>query len=121
MSNVIGISDSSNLPLVNSFHGPYGALASAFVTKLSADGSTVLYGTHYGGTGYTEGHAIALGPAGNIFIAGVTAATNLPAVNSYQPMHRGGVYDMWVAKFSLSGTTLDYSTYPEAPTTTSPR
>ena len=118
---VIGLSDSSNLPLVNSFHGPYGAVASAFVTKLSADGSTVLYGTHYGGTGYTEGHAIALGPAGNIFIAGVTAATNLPAVNSYQPMHRGGVYDMWVAKFSLSGTTLDYSTYPEAPTTTSPR
>ena len=108
---VVGISDSTNLPLVNPYHGPYGGPSSAFVTKLSADGSTVLYGTHYGGSGYTEGHSIALGPAGNIFIAGVTAATNLPPVNAYQPMHRGGVYDMWVAKFSLSGAALDYATY----------
>ena len=57
----------------------------AFVTKISADGSQLLYSTYFGenpetgGRSWTIANAIALAPHGDVYIAGWTEASRLPA------------------------------------------
>ncbi len=56
----------------------------AFVTKVSADGSTILYSTYLGGDGDDLGAGIAVDSHGDAFVAGITDSDNFPAVNAYQ-------------------------------------
>ena len=44
----------------------------AFVTKLDASGSSLVYSTYLGGTGETDGGPIALDSAGDAYVTGVT-------------------------------------------------
>ena len=48
------------------------------LTKVSADGKSILYSTHIGGGGAEIGLGIALGPTGNIYITGSTSSTDYP-------------------------------------------
>jgi hypothetical protein len=115
---VVGFTFSSDFPLVTPFQTAQSH-SDAFVTKINANGSAMLYSTLFGGSaaggglGEDSATGIALGPAGNIFIVGLTNSANLPIVNGFQPT-RGGTgsdYDLFVAKFNLAGSALDYSTY----------
>ena len=90
----------------------------AFLVKLNPAGNSLLYSTFFGGALDDRGTAIALDPAGNIYIAGNTLSTNLPVTSgALQPSYKGGNTtdiisdgDIFVAKFSTSGTLM-YSTY----------
>src|SRR5258708_27149769 len=89
-----------------------GAVPHAFVAKLSADGSTVLYNTYLAGTGQdTEfGYAVAVDASGNAFVTGKTFSTTFPVVNPAQRSPGGGG-DAFVVKLGPDGSTLLYSTY----------
>ena len=50
----------------------------AFVTKFSADGSTLLYSTYLGGTNEDVANGIAIDTAGNAYITGTTLSPNFP-------------------------------------------
>ena len=86
----------------------------AFVTKLNADGSQLLYSTYVPGTGRATG--IAIDSAGNAYIAGATSSDNLPTVNAYQTTRKNAsAINTFVCKIAPpSGgnpTALLYSTY----------
>jgi uncharacterized protein (TIGR03437 family) len=98
--------------------------SSAFVTKLSPDGSNIVYSTFlsghpsmaplplttlFGGS-QTEATAIALDPAGNIVVAGGTRSSDFPVVNPAQASNAGAA-DAFVAVISADGSRLNYSTY----------
>ena len=52
---------------------------SAFITKLSPDGSALVYSTYLGGDfGYNQVRAIALDEAGNAYVAGQTTSNSFP-------------------------------------------
>src|SRR5580658_7849725 len=57
---VTGFTLSSDFPLVNAFQGQFGGYADAFVTKISTDGTKVLYSSFLGGAGYDVANAIAV-------------------------------------------------------------
>jgi hypothetical protein len=82
----------------------------AFVTKLDANGQHV-FSTYLGGSAGESGRAIALDPAGNIYVAGSTSSPDFPRVHPVQPSppdpFRG---DGFVAKLDPSGSALLYST-----------
>jgi Beta-propeller repeat len=50
----------------------------AYVAELSADGSTLLYGTYLGGADSDNANDIALGPAGSVYVTGQTMSTDFP-------------------------------------------
>ena len=84
----------------------------AFLTKFSADGSTLLFSTYIGSTGIDQSNSIALGPDGSIYIGGFTYSTAFPTVNAFQvsqpsPVGKSG----FVTRFAASGASLIYSTY----------
>jgi uncharacterized protein (TIGR03437 family) len=94
----------------------------AFVLKLSADGSTVLYATFLGGSNEDAATAIAVDSAGQVYITGATASADFPlANNSAQSKFGGRLFDFenppywfgdaFVAKLDPKGATLIYSTY----------
>jgi hypothetical protein len=82
----------------------------AFVTKLSADGQSMVFSTFLSGTDWDLADSLALDGADNIFVGGETASTDFPVRNAYQSHYGGGPYDAFVTEFNSSGE-LVYSTY----------
>jgi hypothetical protein len=88
-----------------------GTCASAFVTKLNALGTRVLYSSYLGGHGTQSGEGIALNPSGNAFVVGQTDAKDFPTTaGSAQPVP-AGAQDAFVVQVSSSGSHLNYSTF----------
>jgi hypothetical protein len=63
-----------------------------------------------GGTNYSEALGIAVGAQGNIFVAGITLATDFPTTSAAQSAYKGSG-DAFVAKLNTTGTAFLYSTY----------
>ncbi len=84
----------------------------AFVVKLSADGSKLLYSTLIGGTkdDYTMG--VALDRSDNPYIVGYTTHTGSYPVSddAIQKVHNGK-YDAFITKFDSTCSNILYSTY----------
>ena len=112
---VTGGTNSTNFPTVNALQPTTGDTADAFVTKLNAAGSTLLYSTYLGGSSGDQGYDIAVDSAGNAYVTGFTSSTNFPIANALQPTFGGGtiIYssDAFVTKLNAAGSTLLYSTY----------
>jgi hypothetical protein len=110
---ITGTTYSGDFPVTtDAFQPSIGAsqTADAFVTKLSPDGQTLVYGTFLGGSGDDEARGIEIDAAGNLFIGGQTNSFDFPVQNALQPQI-GGSWDAFVVKLSADGTTLIYSTY----------
>ena len=106
---VTGELSSTNFPTKNAFQASYGGGSlDAFVTKLDATGSSLVYSTYLGGGFIDEGKAIAVDPAGDALIAGLTQG-GLPTKSALQATF-GGVTDGFVTKLDASGGAL-YSTF----------
>jgi Beta-propeller repeat len=113
---ISGTTASSDFPMVSPYQGTYPGASSAFLTKISPDGSSLLYSTYFGGNGYGVSVALAVDGSGNMIIAGYTTSTNLPVANAYQASvsaNLGGVFGTYgfLTKFSPDGSSLAYSTY----------
>lgn len=87
-----------------------GNLEDAFVSKVSADGSTLLYTTYLGGTGSDTGEDVAVDAAGRAYVTGATRSADFPVVNAVQPTLAGN-FDAFVARLSAAGDSLVFSTY----------
>jgi len=90
---VTGWTQSANFPPATSTTAPQeliGGFYDAFVSKLSADGQTLLYRTFLGGSDLEHGLGIAVDTAGNAYITGWTSSTNFPVVNPLQRTYAGG-------------------------------
>jgi len=96
----------TDFPLVHPVQG-YGGDWDAFVTKLSASGSTILFSTFLGGSGedaQTEAH-ITTDPYGNAYVTGQTVSSDFPVTRGTVP----GGDSVYVAKFDAAGGRLSYS------------
>src|SRR6185295_8448630 len=58
-----------------------GGCFDAFVAKLNASGSALVYSTYLGGTGDDEARGVAVDSAGNAYVAGKTSSTNFPTTS----------------------------------------
>ncbi|HTN71719.1 MAG TPA: hypothetical protein VMO00_11575, partial [Methylomirabilota bacterium] len=88
--------------------GPGEGIRGAWLGKLSADGSRLLFGTYTGSTSPTacpRTHAVVQDRGGKLFIGVV--ATNWPVTpGAYQTKYHGGRGDFALAKFSPLGSLL---------------
>lgn len=109
---VTGYTDSDNFPLHSQFISTFqGGGRDAFVTKIKADGTSLLYSTYLGGSGWDMAHGIALDAAGNAYVTGETTSPNFPIIHWLVHNYKGE-QDGFVAKFaSLTAGWPDYSTY----------
>jgi hypothetical protein len=110
---VTGRTAASSFPVANAFQGTSGGSFDAFVTRLHPTGSRLIFSTYLGGSSADEANGIAVGPAGNVVVAGVTNSMDFPTTaDAFQPAHAGGSsQDGFVTKLRVNGSSLVYSTY----------
>jgi hypothetical protein len=122
---VTGFTQLPNFPTVNAFQAQNrgnpdgtGAGGNAFVAKLSADGSSLIYSTYLGGTGgEDQATGIAVDPGGSAYVTGWTDSTDFPTENPFQAINYaciggcGNGINTFVTKFSPEGSSLVYSSY----------
>jgi hypothetical protein len=82
-----------------------GGVVDAYVAELSADGSTLLYGTYLGGGDSDNANDLALGPAGSVYVTGQTMSTDFPTTPGAFDQIRNGPpqvssQDAFVAKLT---------------------
>jgi hypothetical protein len=118
---VTGDTSSTNFPTTpGAFQttlGGGGFTTNAFVTKLNATGTALVYSTYLGGSGLSEfgdrGTGIAVDAAGNAYVTGLTESSSFPTTPGAFQTHLGGsgAENAFVTKLNTSGTALVYSTY----------
>ena len=113
---VTGGTTSSDFPVVNPYQGSLTGLFNGFLSKVSADGSSLLYSTYLGGSSSDVPSTIAIDNVGSVLVGGYTFSTNFPVVNAYQATvspNQGGLFGEYgfLTKFSPDGSSLVYSTY----------
>jgi hypothetical protein len=112
---ITGYTKSVDFPTQNPLQPDHaGGYYDAFVAKLNASGSGLVYSTYLGGGADDEGHDIVVDGSGNAYITGYTMSGNFPTQDPVQLDHGGGGYpdiDAFVVKLNASGSALIYSTY----------
>ena len=90
-----------------------GGPSDAFVTKLNAKGSRLLFSTFLGGAeGFDVGFISFFDRAGNVYVEGDTGSSDFPTTRgSFQPVFGGGEQDGFVTKLRPNGARLVYSTF----------
>ncbi len=111
---VAGGTFSTDFPLMNASQVSAGGGEDAFIARLKADGSGLLFSTYLGGSGGSNGYpelaqGIAVDSGGNAYIAGVTSSSNFPVLNPVQATLNGSS-DAFAAEFSPAGGLI-FSTY----------
>lgn len=110
---VTGWTNSINFPVTSgafntSFNGGMGDI---FLTKLSSDGSSLVFSTFIGGSGFDVAYDLIVDNNGYVYIGGSTESYDYPtSAFAYQSYNQGNV-DCCISKFSPDGTSLVYSSY----------
>jgi hypothetical protein len=115
-SYVAGNTSSPNFPVTpNSFQTTsLSSVASAFITKLNPSGTAPVYSTYLGGTASTNAAGIAIDPAGEVYVAGLSDAADFPVTpGAYLTTGPGS----FVTKLNASGSALIFSTFLTTNTT----
>ena len=112
---ITGMTDSMDFPTVNplqpSFGGAGGFGYNVFISKISPDGSGLVYSTYLGGSGIDVPYGIQLDSSNNGFVYGSTSSTNFPTVNPTQAAYGGGSSDGFWSVISPDGSRSLFSTY----------
>jgi hypothetical protein len=107
---ITGRTGSSDFPTRNALQQLFGGELDAFVTKIAADGGSIVYSTFLGGEAVDVGGGIVVDGAGNAHVTGMTASPDFPTQHSLQPYFGGGS-DVFVVRMNDLGTALTYSTF----------
>ncbi|MFN7926136.1 MAG: SBBP repeat-containing protein [Bryobacteraceae bacterium] len=102
---VTGQTLSTDFPLVSPVDSSQ-VLGDAFVTKMAANGQTLLFSTYFGGSGTERPASLAVHAAGDVVVCGTTDSRDLSLVNPVQTSPAPS----FVARFGSSGAIV-YSTY----------
>ena len=103
---------SRDFPLANALQSALKGASDAFVTKINAAGSSLVYSTYLGGTNAEDAvhGSIAVDEFGNAYVTGDTKSPDFPLVNQVQRSLLGAD-DAFVAVFNSTGSALFFSSY----------
>jgi hypothetical protein len=108
---IAGVTNSTNFPVTSgSFQASYNGFQDAFVTKINATGSALVYSSYLGGTGFDWANGIAVDASGNAYVAGFTSSFDFVTVSGVQAGFNG-LYDAFISTINAAGSALTFSTY----------
>jgi len=109
---VTGETSSTDFPTLGALQSGFGGGAGdAFLTKLNANGQTLVYSTYLGGSGEDAGYGIAVDAGNNAYVTGTTASTDFPATSDAFQTSNQGTSNAIVAAVDPTGGTLLFSSY----------
>jgi len=120
-----GIAFGLGYPIFTGYQSSFtGGDIDVAISKLSPDGSQLLYSTYFGGNQNEQPHSLIVDSQNRLVVLGSTGSPNLPTTpGAYDRTFNGGIgillggldfplgTDLFVAKFSASGQQLERSTF----------
>ncbi len=107
-----GATSSTDYPCAGGFDCTWDGSGDAFVTKLNPSGTAIVWSTYLGSTGNEGGQAVAVDPAGNVYVTGPTTSTSFPGASlGFQTALNGTQPDAFLSRLDASGSFLQWSTY----------
>ena len=94
---VIGMTYSSDFPVLNAIGSALKGYSDAFVTKFTPAGRSLAYSTYLGGNSSDGGGDIAVDTSQDAYVIGGTSSLDFPIANAYDPTHNGNT-DFFVTK-----------------------
>jgi hypothetical protein len=101
-----GQTASTNFPTANPLQSANGGSYDAFLTKINATGTAILFSTYLGGTQSDQGNDVVVDANGRAYLAGQTTSTNFPTKNPIQTAYGGGTNDAILAAIATCDFTL---------------
>jgi len=98
---VAGYTSSFDFASVGGVQAGFGGFYDAFVSKLNATGTGLLFSTYYGGSGSDTVNAIAVDASGNMFVGGQTSSLNFPLQSQIQSSNNGSSIG-WAARLGVT-------------------
>ncbi|HWJ39814.1 MAG TPA: SBBP repeat-containing protein, partial [Candidatus Limnocylindrales bacterium] len=110
---VTGTDNSTDFPkTAGAFHTTNSGFSDAFVTKLTADGTGLVYSTYLGGSQPDIGESIAIDSSGSAYVTGYTGSNDFPhTLGAFQTALKIVFGNAFVTKLKPDGSGLAYSTY----------
>lgn len=108
---VAGVTGSVNFPVKAASQPTLAGVTNAFVAKLNASGSGLIYSTFVGGSNADAAAAIAIDSSGDAYITGNTSSANFPVTPGVFQSTYGGSTDAFVAEIAPTGSKLVYAAY----------
>jgi len=109
---VAGQTTSHDFPTTpGAFSRTSGGSNDAFVTKLNATGSALVYSTYLGGLDNELGARIRLDAQNNAYVMGSTRSADFPTTAGAFDTTHNGAFDVFVTKLNSTGSGLIYSTF----------
>jgi hypothetical protein len=109
---VIGLTFSGDFPTVaGSYDTAYSAVYDSYVTKMTADGSALVFSTYLGGTRDDFADEVAVDDSGAVLICGSTSSTEFPVTAGAFSVVLSGGTDLFVTKLAPNGASVLYSTF----------
>ena len=104
-ASVVGLTGSTDFPTTaDAIQSGYGGNNDAFITRLNAAGTGLVFSTYLGGSNGDGGLAISLDAAGSIYVGGQTSSSDFPTTaGAFQTASPGGFTDAFVAKVVFTG------------------
>jgi hypothetical protein len=112
---VVGGAPKQSFPTTpGSWQAPAPGLVAAYVTRVAADGKSLIFSTLFGGGFHEEGRAVAVASNGDLVFAGVAYSLDLPVTPGVIHTTKSGVEnngDGFVARLTGDGGALVFATY----------
>ncbi len=114
---IMGYSMCGAFPTVDPLQAGGAGGNDIIISKISADGSTLLYSTCLGGSAHDYGSSITLDSQGRIVVGAVTQSVNFPIVSGISTYSDSTCspemlcQDMVILILNSDGSAIDYSTY----------
>ena len=107
---IVGETSSPDYPYTSgAYYATMRGGTDAFVTKISPDGTRVLFSTFIGGTDLDGALDVAVSRNGNVYVAGYTSSADFPARFGYDSTYNGA-FDAFVLRLDSTGSRLTFST-----------
>ncbi|KAA3602783.1 MAG: T9SS C-terminal target domain-containing protein [Calditrichaeota bacterium] len=108
----IAKTQSSNYPTTSGVVGnSISGAADACVSKLTSDGSSLMFSTFIGGTDNDEGYSLELGANGSIWITGYSTSSDFPtSANGFDTIQNGS-QDIFLTQLDSTCSSIIFSSY----------
>jgi Beta-propeller repeat len=106
---VAGQTNSTNFPTTAGAYGRHlkgSTIENAFVSKFSADGTSLIYSTYVGGPSSVNTVGLAVDAQGNAYVSGSSQTIDFPFTPG---SYRSPLYNGFLFKLDATGTSLIYS------------
>jgi hypothetical protein len=102
-ASVVGLTASTDFPTTaDAIQSAYGGNTDAFITRVNASGTGLVFSTYFGGSSSEAGLSVALDAAGSIYLTGPTSSTDFPTTPGAFQTILAGFSDAFVTKVAFS-------------------